>query len=45
VGFHLKGTKLLEKEKVKIKVNELEGPPEDTELCGGAHIVSLQPLK
>lgn len=27
---------------MKIKVNELEEPPEDNDLCQGEHIVSLQ---
>lgn len=30
---------------VKIKVNELEGPPEDNDLCQGERIVSLQSWK
>lgn len=30
---------------VKIKVNELEGPPEDNDLCQGEHIVSARALK
>lgn len=30
---------------VKIKVNELEGPPEDNDMCQGEHIVSLQSWK
>lgn len=45
--FTWKGANYSEKKKkkVKIKVNELERPPEDNDLCQEEHIVSLQSRK
>lgn len=40
-GFLFEGEQIARKN-VKIKVNELEGPPEDNDLCQGEHIVLLQ---
>lgn len=39
-GFLFEGEQITWKN-VKIKVNELEGPPEDNDLCQGEHIVLL----
>lgn len=43
-GFSLQVEQITWKN-VKIKVNELEGPPEDNDLCQGEHIVSRRSWK